>query len=69
MKIYVVTERQVENASTNVDVFKTHSEAVAHAESIVDEWGFEPEDVTRDGDNWYDTGVDTFDILITEAEI
>ena len=67
--IFVVTERNLMDNVTTVSAFITIDKAQEYVGRIIEEYDIDNEDIINDGLNWYDDGLEYFDILITAATL
>lgn len=68
--IYVVTEQNLTfNYGTTVSAFNTLDKAREHVYTIMDEYDVDGAEIINDELNWYDNGLNWFDILITVTTV
>lgn len=67
--IFVVTEHNLMDNVTTVSAFSTIDKAREYVGQIIEEYGVDGADVINDDLNWYDDGLNYFDILVTIATV
>ena len=67
--IFVVTEQILTDNITSVSAFSTLDKAREYVGRIIKEYDVDVADVINDGLNWYDDGLNYFDILITSTTV
>lgn len=68
--IYVVSEQNLtSNYGTTVSAFTTLDKAQEYVYTIIEEYNVDGAEIIIDGLNWYDNGLNYFDILITATTV